>query len=147
MTATSLATAWQLYWAGLALGSLGVCGAALLAVRLLRKRSAPLRHGLLLTALCVTALSPAFLAALLMLGRGWQLDVVRIWRSDHVTTGPFYRPTTDFISRDDSPLAAGPAPADHGPTPVLLADVRRDESSSSAAPSLAARAMSRLTDI
>ncbi len=58
MVTYTLATDEQLYLASVALASLMVCGAALVAVRLLHRRSAALRHGLLLCALSLCAVSP-----------------------------------------------------------------------------------------
>ncbi len=86
MVTYQLATDEQLYLASVALASLVVCGAALVAVRLLRRRSAALRHGLLLCALCLCAVSPFAIGVALIYQWGWVVDVnVRIGQREETT--------------------------------------------------------------
>ncbi|HEY4309226.1 MAG TPA: M56 family metallopeptidase, partial [Pirellulales bacterium] len=104
MSMVSLVTGWQLYWGSVALGSLGACGAALLARWLLRKRSAPVKHALLLAGLYATALAPVLLFGALVLGHGWRLHVERPWIEIASATPRFVRATTAEPSPE--PVAA-----------------------------------------
>ncbi|HEY2252556.1 MAG TPA: hypothetical protein VGH74_15895, partial [Planctomycetaceae bacterium] len=62
MLATFLELGGSLYLVSLAGASLAICLAALAAESLLRWRSSPLRHDLLLTAVCLAAFSPLLVA-------------------------------------------------------------------------------------
>ena len=124
MVSTQIATGWQLYLGSLALGSVAICGMALFATWLLRRRSAPVRHGLLLTALSLTALSPALVGLALVLDWGWRVDLAAR-RNALAAKTVDDRATTTIrlpLRRSSAPPAAvsqhhsdEPAPADAAP--------------------------------